>query len=308
MTIIIFDDNQEKTNVSPCGAGDLGSMEKANKGQRKMSNKSTQNEKTWDELARKGVLCSQPKLGLTPEAAKKYINKHAFYEEDLAGKHVLCLACGGGQQSIGFALLGAQVTVVDFSDEQLAKDKWVSDEYGIPIRIVKSDMRDLSFCQDEEFDIVYQPYSINYIPGVEEVFNEVVRVLKPHGLYDLMFHNPYAHGSWKDGCWGKEWQQEELWQGKGYPIWQPYKDGHPIKTSDPNWNFTNPDDEEVSIQSPQEYRHTMSTILNGLISRGLEILIFKEETGLNYESKPGTWEHYKSCMPPWIYVLSRKKH
>ena len=272
-----------------------------------MDKASKQNEKTWDKLAQNSVLCSQAKLNLTPEEAKTYLNKSGFYEDNLKGKNVLCLASGGGQQSIAFALLGANVTVVDFSIEQLERDKKVAAEYQQSIRIIKSDMRDLSLFNDEEFDIVYQPYSINYIPNVNSVFDEVSRVLKPNGLYDIMFHNPYVHGSWKDGCWKKEWNETELWKGKGYPIWQPYKDGHPIKTSDPNWNFTNSENEEVNIKSPQEYRHTMSTMLNGLISRGFEILQFKEEIGLNYDSKPGTWEHYKSRMPPWIYMVSKKK-
>ena len=272
-----------------------------------MDKTTIKNEQIWDELAKNGVLCSQPKLELTPEQAKAYINKNGFYTDDLNGKNVLCLACGGGQQSIGFTLLGANVTVVDFSLEQLEKDKLVAQKYGKSIRIIKSDMRDLSFSQDEEFDIVYQPYSINYIPNIDEVFDEVARVIKPNGLYDIMFHNPYIHGTWKDGCWVEEWKTEELWQGKGYPIWQPYKDGHPITTIDPNWNFTNSKDEKVKIKSPQEYRHTMSTIINGLITRGFEILEFKEEMGLNYDSKPGTWEHYKSCAPPWIYIISKKK-
>lgn len=268
---------------------------------------SRENEQKWDELARNGVLCSQPKLQLTPEEAKQYINRNGFYKESLEGKKVLCLASGGGQQSIAFALLGGDVTVVDFSQEQLGKDKLVAKKYNQPIRIVKSDMRDLSFCKDEEFDIVYQPYSINYIPSVDKVFDEVSRVLKPNGFYDLMFHNPYVHGSWKDGCWEKEWEMDELWQGKGYPIWQPYKDGHPIKTVDSNWNFTNSNNQIIQVKSPQEYRHTMSTIMNGLISRGLEIVSFKEEVGTSYDERPGTWEHYKSCLPPWIYMLSKKK-
>jgi 2-polyprenyl-3-methyl-5-hydroxy-6-metoxy-1,4-benzoquinol methylase len=75
------------------------------------------NERKWDKLAQNGVLCSQPKLELTPAEAKKNINRHGFYKEDLNGKSILCLASGWGQQSIGFALLGAKVTVVDFSEE-----------------------------------------------------------------------------------------------------------------------------------------------------------------------------------------------
>lgn len=272
-----------------------------------MKEDTKRNEDAWDELSRNGVLCSQAKLELTPEEAIDYLDRHGFYKDNLAGKEVLCLASGGGQQSIAFALLGAKVTVVDFSAKQLEQDKWVAKNYQTDIRIVKSDMRDLSFCKDEEFDIVYQPYSINYVPSVLEVFAEVSRILKPGGFYDLMFHNPYAHGSWVNGCWEKEWKTEELWEGKGYPIWQPYQDGYPIKTKDPNWNFTNAEDKEIKIKSPQEYRHTLSTIMGSLLSNEMEIVSFKEEVGSNYDSKPGSWEHYTSCLPPWMYVLSRKQ-
>ncbi|SER01280.1 class I SAM-dependent methyltransferase [Neolewinella agarilytica] len=258
-------------------------------------------------MAKNGVLCSQPKLELTVEEAKAYINRRGFYAEELRGKKVLCLASGGGQQSIAFALLGAEVTVVDFSELQLEKDRLVSEQYGKEMRVVKSDMRDLSFCADEEFDVVYQPYSINYIPEVGQVFDEVARVLKQGGLYDIMFHNPYVHGSWKNGCWEEEWATEELWEGKGYPIWQPYKDGYPIRTVDPHWRFTSSDNERVKLESPQEYRHTMSTIVNGLIARGLAVERYEEETADGAGHPPGNWEHYKSCLPPWIYLLSRKR-
>ena len=264
------------------------------------------NQTLWNQLSKEGVVCSRPWLDLTSVEAEKYINKNGFYEFNLKSKKVLCLASGGGQQSIAFALLGADVTVVDFSDEQLAKDRHAAQKCGRSIRIVQSDMRDLSFCNDDEFDVVFQPYSINYIPAVDQVFNEVSRVLKVNGLYDLMLHNPYAHGSWKDGCWGNQWEVKELWKEIGYPIWQHYKDGHPIQTADPHWNFTNADNKEIRIKSPQEYRHTLSTIVNELLGRGMELIRLEEENATDYDSLPGTWEHYKSCLPPWLYLLCKK--
>ena len=272
-----------------------------------MNDTTKRNEKIWDKLVQNEVLCARPKLELTPKDAFEYINQRGFYPDDLKGKKILCLAGGGGQQSIAYALLGAKVTVVDFSEEQLKKDKLAAEKFDKKIRIIKSDMRDLSMLEDNEFDIVYQPYSINYIPSIDQVFDEIQRILKPKGYYDLMFHNPYVHGTWKDGCWGSEWQKTELWQDKGYPIWQRYKDGYPIKTADPNWNFSNRKGEMLKIESPQEYRHTLATVMNGLISRGFEILVLKEEIGDNYDSTPGSWEHYKSCAPPWLYLFSQKK-
>ncbi|MBK8504313.1 MAG: methyltransferase domain-containing protein [Saprospiraceae bacterium] len=264
------------------------------------------NEELWDELAKNDVLCSRPWMELSAENARKYLNKNGLYFDNLKQKSVLCLACGGGQQSIAFALLGANVTVVDFSAEQLKRDQIAADHHKLRIEILKSDMRELTALRDQTFDIIYQPYSINYIPSVEEVFDEVFRLLKPGAIYDLMFHNPFVHGTWKDGCWGNEWREDELWQGRGYPIWQPYRDGQPIKTLDPHWNFSDREDKIMKLKSPKEYRHTLSTIINGLIGRGFEILQLQEEMGLDDEAAPGTWEHYKSCAPPWLYLLSRK--
>lgn len=272
-----------------------------------MDNPTKKNERIWDKLVQNDVLCSRPKLELTPKEAFEYINQRGFYQPDFKGKKVLCLAGGGGQQSLAFALLGANVTVVDFSAEQLKKDKLAATKFDKKIRLIKADMRDLSMLDNENFDIIYQPYSINYIPSIAQVFDEVQRLLKPKGVYDLMVHNPYIHGTWKDGCWGNEWGSAELWKEKGYPIWQPYQDGYPIKTVDPNWNFNNHKGGLVKIESPQEYRHTLATILNGLINRNFELLQFQEETGRNYTSRPGSWEHYKSCAPPWLYILSEKK-
>ncbi len=264
------------------------------------------NEEKWNKLVRADVPCGRPKTALTKEEAKEWLNNDGILG-NLENKKVLCLASGGGQQSIGFAFLGADVTVTDFSEEQLKKDKGVSEKFSKKIRIIKSDMRDLSMFEDGEFDLVYQPYSINYISDVEKVFDEVSRVTKTGGMYHLMFHNPFVHGSWKDGCWGSQWDKKDLWDGIGYPIWQPYKEGYEIKTSDPHWNFTNNEGLDVKLESPQEFKHTLSTILNGLTSRGFKLLKFDEHVGTDFDSEPGTWEHYISVAPPWLFLWVIKR-
>lgn len=263
------------------------------------------NEKKWDELVRSDVPCSRPNFKLTPKDAKENLDKDGVFG-NLKGKNVLCLASGGGQQSIGFALLGANVSVVDFSAEQLEKDRIASKRLSFVIRIVKSDMRDLSMFKSSEFDVIYQPYSINYIPKVNKLFDEVARVIKPGGVYHLMFHNPFIYGSWKDGCWGGEWNKDELWKGRGYPIWQPYKDGYKVKTVDQTWNFTTVRGKKIKVKSPQEFNHTLSTIMNGLISRGFNVIKFDEYKNGEFKSKPGTWDHYVSCAAPWLYLWAKK--
>ena len=82
-------------------------------------------------------------------------------------------AGGGGQQSAAFSLLGAAVTVVDLSEAQLQRDREAAAHYGANIQTLQGDMRDLSRFPAQAFDIVWQPYSLNFVPEVQLVFQEV---------------------------------------------------------------------------------------------------------------------------------------
>jgi len=271
-----------------------------------MDNQTKKNEELWDQMSAQGVACSRINFKMTPAQAQTNIDKYNLLGE-LKGKNVLCLASGGGQQSVAYALLGANVTVTDFSAEQLSRDSLAAQKLGLEIKIVKTDMRDLSMFQDEEFDVVHQPYSINYIPAVDQLFTEVSRVLKPRGIYHLMFHNPFVHGSWKDGSWGSEWRKSDLWREKGYPIYLPYQDGYPISVDDPTWNFENKEGKKVKLEAPQEYKHTLSTIFNSLIDKNFSILKFIEyQNEDTSEAKVGTWDHYVSVAAPWLFLWVRK--
>jgi 2-polyprenyl-3-methyl-5-hydroxy-6-metoxy-1,4-benzoquinol methylase len=56
---------------------------------------------------------------------------------ELAGKKVLCLASGGGQQGPLLAAAGARVVVFDLSDEQLAQDRRVPERVGLELETVR---------------------------------------------------------------------------------------------------------------------------------------------------------------------------
>lgn len=86
------------------------------------------NERLWEKEVQEGCGFTIPWLELDPELIKQYaegtlepvseplteMSPHNILA-DVDGKDVLCLACGGGQQSAVFALLGARVTVVDIA-------------------------------------------------------------------------------------------------------------------------------------------------------------------------------------------------
>src|SRR5579859_4602835 len=110
------------------------------------------NRARWTALVDANALFTRPKSDLTEVSARELVDPdHSL--GDLKGKRVLCLAGGGGQQSVAFGLLGAQVTVVDLSDAQLERDREAAAHYSVSIETVQGDMRDLSHFPDDSFDI-----------------------------------------------------------------------------------------------------------------------------------------------------------
>ncbi|WP_338865672.1 class I SAM-dependent methyltransferase [Myxococcus stipitatus] len=109
---------------------------------------------------------------------------------DIAGKRVLCLAGGGGQQAPVFAAAGAKVTVLDNSPAQLGQDRLVAEREGLELRLVEGDMRDLSVFEDGSFDLIFHPCSNSFVDTILPVWREAFRVLRPGGVLLSGFCNP----------------------------------------------------------------------------------------------------------------------
>lgn len=98
------------------------------------------------------------------------------------GTRILGLASGGGQQMPVFAMLGAQCTVMDYSDRQLENERMVAKREGFDIDIVKGDMTlDFPF-EDGAFDLIFHPVSNIYVEDVHHVWRECFRVLRRGGV------------------------------------------------------------------------------------------------------------------------------
>lgn len=100
---------------------------------------------------------------------------------DLRGKKVLGLASGGGQQMPVFAVLGAECTVLDYSEKQLESERLVAEREGYKIRAVRADMTLPLPFEDGEFDLIFHPVSNCYIKDVKHVWRECFRILKKGG-------------------------------------------------------------------------------------------------------------------------------
>ncbi|MEM9776525.1 MAG: class I SAM-dependent methyltransferase [Chloroflexota bacterium] len=256
------------------------------------------NQERWQALVDAGVEFSVPYADYDQPQAIDYVDQWADIKRleltNWTGKDVLCLASGGGQQSVCFSLMGGNVSVRDLTPGQLAGDRAMAEKYGYSVRTELGDMRDLSCFEDQSFDLVYQAYSINFIPDPWTVFAEVKRVLRPGGLYYLQFANPL-------------WNMEETdWTEKGYPIRQPYVQGQQSTPEKLPWDVEQPDGSVKKVDGPDEFTHTMGTIFNGLGNNGMLVFAMIEMPKGDAAAEPGTWEHLKSYLPVWPAVWAKK--
>lgn len=160
------------------------------------------NERAWDrEVDRKSIWTD----GLTEEELQKalsgtveirlttYKPMPSAWLGDLAGKRVLAVGSGGGQQAILFALAGSEVTLLDLSGKQLEQDRTMANRLGLELTLIKGDMRDLSQFEGEAFDIVFNPASTVFIDDVRSFYRGCARVLKPKGVFLTSITNPVLY-------------------------------------------------------------------------------------------------------------------
>lgn len=114
---------------------------------------------------------------LTPT---KPVPKEWFGE--LKGAEILGLASGGGQQMPIFTALGANCTVLDYSEKQLLSEIDVAKRENYEINTVRADMTKPLPFENESFDLIFHPVSNCYVEEVLPIWKECYRVLKKGGI------------------------------------------------------------------------------------------------------------------------------
>ena len=201
------------------------------------------------------------------------------------GLDVLCLAAGGGWQSVLYAAAGAHVTVVDLSAEMLRQDVEEARRRNLTVRVFERSMHDLGIFSDASFDIVHQPVSTCYVPDVTAVYREVSRVLRDGGLYISQHKQPTSlQVVERDAC-------------NRYVVGVRYYHQGPLPPVG---------DTSYRESGTVEFLHRWEDLVGGLCRAGLVIEDLREPCRADDEAVPGQFGHRGQYVPPYVRLKARR--
>lgn len=134
---------------------------------------------------------------------------------DVAGRRVLVLGCGGGQDCIALARRGAQVVGIDLSDKQIEYGRRLAEREGVVVTLLQGNVEELADIADETQDIAVSAHALTYVEYADRAFAEAFRVLKPGAVFVFSVHHPFdacLEDSPPFGVAKGYWEPELDWQ------------------------------------------------------------------------------------------------
>ena len=244
-----------------------------------------QNRRAWDHLAETGSQFAR--VATDEECARplETLDSRGWLPKSVGGLRVLCLASGGGWQSILYASAGAEVTVVDLSPQMLALDERESRRRGLNVRRIEASMDRLRMLSDAEFDIVHHPVSSCYIRALADVYGEIARVLKVGGLYISQHKQPTSlQIADRD-------RQDRYVIGVGY-----YHVGPLPPVADRSYR-------ELGTV---EYLHRWDDLIGSLCRAGFVLEDLVEPKRGDPTAAPGHYRHRGMWTPPFVRLKARR--
>jgi SAM-dependent methyltransferase len=192
---------------------------------------------------------------------------------DISGKRVLHLQCHIGRDTLCLARRGAVVTGLDFSSAALDVARRLSDETGLKANFVEGTVDQAPELTPGPFDLVFTTWgTICWLPDMKQWAKTIAAVLAPGG--ELYFAD--AHPAFT---------VLEEFAGKLVPTYDfQTPPDRPLQFA--NETTYTGDPTILSHQSTQEWIHSLSSVLGGLIDAGLAITMFREHEVLPWRGLP----------------------
>lgn len=244
------------------------------------------NSRAWDERVRQRLRHTRTVTDKELADPLRAVDSDGWLGGDITDKRVLCLAAGGGLQSVLYAAAGARVTVVDLSEEMLELDRLVAAERGVQITPVRASMDDLSALGNTVFDIVIQPVSTCYVPHVSLVYLEIARLMDAGGLYISQHKQPISL------------QTAALPSPEGYTIAESYYRAEPLPEAGAGLMHRE--------AGTMEFIHRWSQLIGDMCRAGFVIEDLTEPEHFNPIAQRGTAAHRYCYAPPYVKLKARR--
>jgi 2-polyprenyl-3-methyl-5-hydroxy-6-metoxy-1,4-benzoquinol methylase len=197
---------------------------------------------------------------------------------DVKGKRMLHLQCHFGLDSLCWARLGADVTGIDFSEAAITEATRLNDELKMNAKFICCNIYDLKNHLDDQFDIVFTSYGvIGWLPDLDRWSEIISYYLTPGGIFYMAEFHPVI------------WMFDDDFREIKYC----YENREVIET-ETKGTYTNRD---ADIQVKEYgWNHSISEVLNALITHGMQIESFNEYMYSPYpcfnnvvQNKEGNW-------------------
>jgi SAM-dependent methyltransferase len=197
---------------------------------------------------------------------------------DIAGLRAVHLQCNSGQDTLSLARLGAELTGVDISDEAVAFATRLSEDSGIPVTFVRSDVYDwLEAAQaaGERFDLVFSSYgAICWLSDIATWARGIAAVLKPGGRYVTVEFHPVSM------IYDEDWQPKyRYFMGGEHWTWD---DGVGDYVAESNAGLRFGADPELGVKDfknpyrVHEFQWTLAEVVTALVAAGLRLEVLRE--------------------------------
>lgn len=214
---------------------------------------------------------------------------------DIKGKTILHLQCHFGQDTISLSRMGAETMGVDLSDKAIEAAQKLAEKDGSGAKFICSDVYDLPNHLEAKFDIVFTSYgTIGWLPDLDKWANVISHFLKPNGKFIMVEFHPFV---WMFDNDFKEIEYRYFKSDAIYTTESSYTENSSQKNEFISWN------------------HSLSEVINNLISNGLRIDLLNEYDYSPYncfnhtnESEPGKFRinHLKDKIP-MVYSIAATK-
>jgi SAM-dependent methyltransferase len=117
---------------------------------------------------------------------------------DLAGRRVLDLGCGSGENAVAMAEAGAEVTGLDISPKQIDRARGLAAARGVSIDFRCGDMHDAAIWDGLRCDLILATYVLPYSRYLDTLLGHCRSALAPGGMLVAAMDHPLRACFWDD--------------------------------------------------------------------------------------------------------------